>query len=61
MLDAAVIDFTDMFYKMLFEQNKHICKAFEQAKLSVEISFSAKEASIFVLLLQEDLDSSMMI
>jgi len=52
--DDAVITFTDTFYSMLFEQNKEICMAFQQAQLNVECSFNLTEANIFKLLLRED-------
>lgn len=57
-MDDAIITFTDTFYRVLFENKEHICTAFYQAQLSVEIRYSKKEASIFFLLLGEETDKN---
>ena len=54
MLDKAAIDFTRTFYSRLFEGTP-ICEAFKQAKNAVEFLVKKTEASLFIMLLNEDL------
>jgi hypothetical protein len=53
-LDNAAIDFTRTFYSHLFKGTP-ICEAFKQAKGAVEFIYKKTEASLFLMLLNEDL------
>ena len=46
-LDKAAILFTKIFYEQLFKYEQRVCAAFDQAKRSVKMRYSAEEASLF--------------
>lgn len=54
MLDKAVLVFTRKFYKNMFAGSQ-ICEAFTRAKADVEFQYGIGQASMFKLLLAEEM------
>jgi ATP-dependent Clp protease ATP-binding subunit ClpA len=53
-MDSAAVTFTDTFYKLIFQENVEICRAFQLAQNNVGIRHGPEEEKKFLLLIYDE-------